>query len=71
MECLQKYGVKTYEDIYKEMTAKDKSESFRESLTKYAPTLEKQAENSRAFQKKVDSIDNDGKVNTSDDLSKY
>lgn len=71
---LQKYGVKTYEDIYKEMTAneqaKDKSKSFRESLTKGAPTLEEQAENSRTFQEKVASIDNDRKVKTSDDLSK-
>ncbi len=74
LSSLQKYGVKTYEDIYKEMTAKeqtkDKSKSFRELLAKDAPTLEEQAENSRTFQEKVDSIDNDRKVKTSDELSK-
>ena len=74
LSSLQKYGVKTYEDIYKEMTAKeqanDKSKSFRESLAKDAPTLEEQAENSRAFQEKVASIDNDRKAKTSDELSK-
>ena len=74
LSSLQKYGVKTYEDIYKEMTAKEqsknKSKSFRELLAKDAPTLEEQAENSRAFQENLAFIDNDRKVKTSEELSK-
>lgn len=57
MSSLEKYGVKTYEDIYKEMAEKEKtaekSNSFRESLTKGAPSLKEQAENSKKFQEKI------------------
>lgn len=70
LSSLQKYGVKTYEDIYKEITAKDKSKLFRETLSKNVPTLEEQAKNSRAFQEKVASVDNERKMKLSNDLSK-
>lgn len=75
ISSLQKYGIKTYENIYKEITLKkeneNKSKLFRESLAKDAPTLEEQAKKSRVFQEKEHSRDdNDIKVKTLDNLSK-
>ena len=50
LSSLNKMGIKTYEDIYKEMTEKENSKSkekaFRDSLSKEAPSLEEQALNS-------------------------
>lgn len=72
LSSLRKYGIKTYEDIYTEMSAKeqakDKSKSFRKSLTT-ALTLEKQYKNSVAFQEKISSINIDTKNKTFDELS--
>ena len=74
LNSLQKYGVKTYEDIYKEMTSKeqskDKSKLFRESLTKGAPSLEKQCANSKIFQEKEANIINNNKVKKHNELTK-
>ena len=58
---LSKMGIKTYEDIYKEMTEKEngknKERAFRDSLSKDAPSLEEQALNSKKIQQKFAEID--------------
>ena len=58
---LSKMGIKTYEDIYKEMTEKEngknKERAFRDILSKDAPSLEEQALNSKKIQQKFAEID--------------
>lgn len=61
LSSLSKMGIKTYEDIYKEMTEKEngknKERAFRDSLSKDAPSLEEQALNSKKIQQKFAEID--------------
>lgn len=61
LSSLSKMGIKTYEDIYKEMTEKEngknKERAFRDSLSKNAPSLEEQALNSKKIQQKFAEID--------------
>lgn len=61
LNSLNKMGVKTYEDIYKEIreqeNSKNKGRLFRDSLSKDAPSLEEQALNSKKIKQRLAEID--------------
>lgn len=61
LNYLNKMGVKTYEEIYKEIreqeNSKDKGILFRDSLSKDAPSLEEQALNSKKIKERFAEID--------------
>ena len=61
LRSLSRMGVKTYEDIYRDMNSmesnNDKAKKFIDELREGAPSLEEQALNSRKIQEKFAEID--------------